>query len=313
MKKPTKNEIYLLIGFIGVFVAVLVYFFVFRKNMERVEQLKAENGNLEERVKVLEGYEANYDQWQSEIYTMADDIDAVFAKFPADVRPEDAVYEAISIQNMSQTNILEIDYAESEQLYSPKAGSSEQIFIEAENKEREYYDIDGWREKIDWIEAIQDGEFFDALAEWWDSRNEEIADETSEDWSEEEAVEEAVDGEGAPEEAPAAEVQYDENGNPVSESGIYLVNQPVTYLASYDVSQMKSAVAYIVENYNRSVIKEINLVFDTSKGKLAGSMNVNKYYISGTDKTYEAPEFPGVSIGTDNLFATLNAPEKDED
>lgn len=322
MKKPTKNEVYLLIGFIGIFVAALVYFFVFKKNMDKVKQLEAESATLTERVSVLEGYEANYDQWQSEIYTMSDDIDAVFAKFPADVRPEDAVYDAISIQNYSQVDMDSITYGDAVQLYSPKAGSSAQIIEEAENKEREHYDIDAWSNKVDWIAAIQDGEFIDELVYWWENRNEDIANETAEDWSEAEAVDEAVEGEAAegqvPEEGQVSEtgepvIEYDEQGNPISTSGIFLMNQPVSYLALYKTDEMKSAFAYIIDNYNRSVIDNVAIAFDSSKGELNVNVDVNKYYITGTEKTYEAPDFSGVSLGTDNLFSTLEAPKHEEE
>lgn len=297
----SKKDIQVLIGFIGVAIAAIVYFFVFRPNMDQMEKLTAQNEELSSRVEQLKEYEANYSTYEDEIYTKSAEIDEMFAKFPADVKPEDAMLEAIYIQDDTGSLITDVTYNTAEELYSPSAASTYAIIEAADNKEREYY------EEADMYNMSDDGNFFTMLFDRsndidWNAiadNAEAVAPEESEDPTEEEGESEDADVT----EDGSDVVTYDEDGNPVGQ-GIYLMSQPVNYALSFDVPQMKRAVDYIVGNANRTVIDTIVLSFDSSTGLLAGQMDVKKYYVTGTGKTYEEPVFSGVSVGTDNLFST---------
>lgn len=80
---------------------------------------------------------------------------------------------------------------------------------------------------------------------------------------------------------------------------------------SYDIvssyRDMKSVVADILEDQDKQNIDGITLAYDSETGELAGTMNVNRYYLTGTEKQYTNPNAGNIKKGTSNIFGSINA------
>lgn len=107
----------------------------------------------------------------------------------------------------------------------------------------------------------------------------------------EETIEEGevIGVEGATEEAE--EVKKD------TAKGAYLYCTPVTavYVSSYD--SLKDAIAIIGKCPERMTVESLNASFDTGTGKLAGTISLNMYEMTGTDKSYRPPIITDVPTG----------------
>lgn len=104
--------------------------------------------------------------------------------------------------------------------------------------------------------------------------------------------EEAVEGEAAAEPAAAT-----------AASTIALYKAPITFSFKLTYSAAKDWVKEILEDReNKKSITSLTLSYEEQTGNLNGSMVVNMFSLSGTDKIYEAPNVQGIGIGTDDLF-----------
>lgn len=89
---------------------------------------------------------------------------------------------------------------------------------------------------------------------------------------------------------------------PISYS-LYNNNILISYQTSYQ--GFKELIDYISENKNRMSINDFSLAYDESTGMVTGSTSINMYSVTGTDKEYTQQNLSGVSLGTDNIFGTL--------
>ncbi|SCP94732.1 hypothetical protein [Anaerobium acetethylicum] len=80
---------------------------------------------------------------------------------------------------------------------------------------------------------------------------------------------------------------------------------PVSLTFQVGYNGLKTAVDYVSRLEERKTIDSVSVSFDKTTGKLVGTMAVNVYTLSGTDKAYEAPVIPDVPVGTGNLFGTI--------
>ena len=62
-------------------------------------------------------------------------------------------------------------------------------------------------------------------------------------------------------------------------------------------------------------LDNVNASYDTSTGNLTGTIIVNIFSMSGTERTYTEPDAGSVAYGTDNIFGTVeqNAPAEASD
>ena len=49
----------------------------------------------------------------------------------------------------------------------------------------------------------------------------------------------------------------------------------------------------------------MNISYNDADGMLSGNMNLNTYYLMGTDKTYSAPYIPGMPMGVETIFGNV--------
>lgn len=111
----------------------------------------------------------------------------------------------------------------------------------------------------------------------------------------------------------AQEVPY--SGTTTTEEGYELVDDGIRMYrleSSLNLittnNGLKHVLDYIYDMDNRKAISNINLLV-SNDGYLTGSMQLNFYYLSGTDVPYVAPNIQGVPTGTDNFFGVLNGGE----
>ena len=138
----------------------------------------------------------------------------------------------------------------------------------------------------------------------------------------EEVIPEVSEEEQAAQTAQTAETTTDEEGN-VAEAtstteaastteeenaenqGLHLYKVPVNYNFRATYTGSKDMIEYLFDNGYRKSILNMNLAYDTETGQLAGDMDVDFYYILGTDKLYDPISIPPVRKGVPNVFHTV--------
>ena len=91
----------------------------------------------------------------------------------------------------------------------------------------------------------------------------------------------------------------------------YLYNMTVSYDFTSDYEDLKKVFAKILADEDKRNISAMSLTFDSENGLLVGNINMNLFYMMGTEKEYVAPD-PGVVLtGNDNIFGTMTKPRED--
>lgn len=82
------------------------------------------------------------------------------------------------------------------------------------------------------------------------------------------------------------------------------VESEVSYSVTYD--GLKDIIQDVVESDARKSLDNVSLVFNENTGNLAGSMTINYFVLSGTNKEYKQPKAAGLSYGIDCIFGDLS-------
>jgi hypothetical protein len=80
----------------------------------------------------------------------------------------------------------------------------------------------------------------------------------------------------------------------------YFCALSMNYTADYD--SFKEMAEYIGSLNDRMTIPQITAAYDSETGDVSGNFTVNMYYLTGTDRTYEAPKVEEFKSGVDNIF-----------
>ncbi len=91
----------------------------------------------------------------------------------------------------------------------------------------------------------------------------------------------------------------------------YYAALTMSYEASYD--DFKKMIAYIKTFEDRTTITAAASAYDSETGLLSGTVTVNMYYLTGTEKAYDAPQVDGVNKGVNNLFGSSLPKKQTED
>lgn len=89
------------------------------------------------------------------------------------------------------------------------------------------------------------------------------------------------------------------------------VTQMTGKVTSYEISlsgslrQINKALDWISENKEHMSTTAVALTYDSSSGKLSGTMTVNYYAMNGNGVPYEDPDISGILIGSKNIFGTI--------
>ena len=122
-----KNQIPMILGLLGVLAAVAVYMLVFKPTKEKVDRMKAEDKQLEARIAELEALRDQRDFFIEETERYSAIIDEIYAQFPAGVMAEDAIREAIDIEDGSAVENTGIKYDVAASVYKPIGVSVESM------------------------------------------------------------------------------------------------------------------------------------------------------------------------------------------
>ncbi len=112
------------------------------------------------------------------------------------------------------------------------------------------------------------------------------------------------------EEAPVEGEPVPAEGEPAPEQGAtpILYSRTVSLSGQTDYDGFKNALRFVVDNIDRSKLV-VNASYDISTGMLQTSMNIDRYYATGTGKAYIEPEINNVIQGTENIFGTISLSE----
>lgn len=94
------------------------------------------------------------------------------------------------------------------------------------------------------------------------------------------------------------------------------INEMVGKVTSYDLDvtgtrkQILNAFDWLSDNKEHMSLSKISLSFDSSTGKLSGSLSVNFYCMNGNGVPYEEPDISGIIIGNEDVFGTFKKKNK---
>ena len=73
-----------------------------------------------------------------------------------------------------------------------------------------------------------------------------------------------------------------------------------SYVCTYE--QLKEMIKFINEYPERMNIDSITVTYDSETKGLKGSLTLNLFAVTGTDKSYLAPEIKALRVGKENIF-----------
>ena len=93
-------------------------------------------------------------------------------------------------------------------------------------------------------------------------------------------------------------------GTTYGDTHMYEVPLGISIECTYD--DFKGLVRYIYNQQERQSIQGVNISYNGDSGKLSGNMNLNTYYLLGTDKVYSEPYIPDMPMGVQTIFGNMN-------
>ena len=270
--KVSMRDKKILLMFIGILVFFVGWYFGYRPQMEKADQIEDLNGALEEQLQDLLELAANKDFYVSETASIKDKISEYISEFPADVRPEDGIVLANKMENELGFQITNVGVGEKEFVASLDGSAEEDL---AQSQDQTMSEQANAQTQIDNIEGT------DSQAE---------AD-----------LQNASDA--------AAADQSSDSQVPV----LYRTQVTLQFNGTY--AGLKKAVLYVADQSGRMTLDNVNASYDTSTGNLTGTIIVNIFSMTGTDRTYTEPDAGSVAYGTANIFGTVeqNAPAEASD
>ena len=272
--KVSMRDKKILLMFIGILVFFVGWYFGYRPQMEKADQIEDLNGALEEQLQDLLELAANKDFYVSETASIKDKISEYISEFPADVRPEDGIVLANKMENELGFQITNVGVGEKEFVASLDGSSGEDLAQSQDQTMSEQANAQT-QEQIDNIEGT-------------DSQAEENFQNASD---------------------AAVADQSSDSQVPV----LYRTQVTLQFNGTY--AGLKKAVLYVADQSGRMTLDNVNASYDTSTGNLTGTIIVNIFSMSGTERTYTEPDAGSVAYGTDNIFGTVeqNAPAEASD
>lgn len=272
--KVSMRDKKILLMFIGILVFFVGWYFGYRPQMEKADQIEDLNGALEEQLQDLLELAANKDFYVRETASIKDKISEYISEFPADVRPEDGIVLANKMENELGFQITNVGVGEKEFVASLDGSSGEDLAQSQDQTMSEQANAQT-QEQIDNIEGT------DSQAE--------------------ENLQNASDA--------AVADQSSDSQVPV----LYRTQVTLQFNGTY--AGLKKAVLYVADQSGRMTLDNVNASYDTSTGNLTGTIIVNIFSMSGTERTYTEPDAGSVAYGTDNIFGTVeqNAPAEASD
>lgn len=119
---------------------------------------------------------------------------------------------------------------------------------------------------------------------------------------------EGTDVQGDKERQIASDADIENLNDTVSVPVLYRTQDNMQFTGSY--ASLKDMVEYLADQRGRMTLDNVNASFDSTTGKLTGSITVNLFSMAGTGKTYTEPDAGSVAYGTNNIFGTIESGKK---
>ena len=115
--KTSKNFFYYVCG-IGVLVCILIYLIPFRMLVNKTSEIETENSILETNLVLWREYFENMDTYIENTNEIKESIEETLQVYPSDVREEDIVMLAVTLQEDTSARVSNINIADKEDVYS---------------------------------------------------------------------------------------------------------------------------------------------------------------------------------------------------
>lgn len=108
--KTSKKEVQLLLAVLGIIIAVLAYFFVYKDYMEKAEAIEAENVTLAAEASRLLNLQANQETYIAETEKMKSEMAAFESQFPSNILPEDSIMMIKHLEDSTRTEVANLSF-----------------------------------------------------------------------------------------------------------------------------------------------------------------------------------------------------------
>ena len=211
--KISNRDKGLLLGLLGVVLAVVSYVLIYNPTTLKTETLKTEVAALQKRVDKLTELENNMDHYKKQIEVNKEVAEKVVERFPAEIKPENEIVYVIELEDELDVQFPTLTY-------------------------------------------------------------------------------------GTPVEVAVTDKNAGVNA--------YCTALNLSYRATYQ--GLKDVILHTAGKTDRMVVDSLTASFDATTGNLAGSMTINMYTLTGTEKVYEKPYVPSMYMGLPNIFGTIEVP-----
>lgn len=269
----TKRDRAILIALFGLLVLGGVYYFVYLGYKDKTTQLKKTNQAIQNRVDVLQSIADQQADLVAKTNENNELAQKILTRFPSNVYEEDIILFAKSMQEFSPFESIPV------------------VGIGAPEESFNYGDI----------AAQTSEEVTGYIPAEVDSKNPVATSESTE--------EAAAGGDAAAAQGDAATQDDAAMAAPDGVAPLPVMYERIaTIKGQTDYDGFKNAIRFVVDNLDRSNLV-VNASYDIETGMLETSMNIGRYYVTGTDRPYEEPEIRDVIQGTDNIFGTISLSE----
>lgn len=278
--KSSKRAFKILLILLGIVIVILVLTLV-KPNLDTQKStLEAENKKLTEQLMKLTELEANLATYQTQQKQFEEDNVEILNQFPVELRAEDAIMYAKKIENTSDMEISTVGVAPGSLVYA----------------------LNG--DNLDDTGLATVAGTDTAAATGTDTTAATGTDTTAA------AGTDAAANAAAGDNAAAAAVSSTEELGILEESQVEkpdynLYDMVVSYDFKTSYEDLKKIFGNILDNNDKRNVGDIAITYDEDSGKLIGNMTVNMYFVTGTDKVYEAPDTGTMKHGLSNIFGTL--------
>lgn len=273
--KSSKGAAKILIILFGVAILILTGAVIKPQLDDKKFALEQENKKLAERLAKLTELEANLATYQTQKEQFDNENVEILNQFPAELRTEDAILYAKKLENTSDMEIATIGVAPGSLLYALNGDNLDATGL-----------------------ATVSGSAADPGGETTGTAGDAAGTGTAD-----------AAGTGTGNTAAGTGTAGNDLGiieeSQVVKPDYNLYDMVVSYDFKTSYEDMKKIFKNILDDKNKRNIGEVAITYDEESGKLIGNMTVNMYFVTGTEKTYEAPDAGSMKHGLSNIFGSL--------
>ncbi|MDD7409545.1 MAG: hypothetical protein SOV71_00065 [Anaerovoracaceae bacterium] len=260
----------LVIGIIlAVVLASLMGFMLYKTHA-----LSNANIKLEERIERDQKLQKSEDDYESQTDELNTESEDIIDRYGAGNTPEKTIMFLVNLTNTSGLSVNSVEF-----------GDEENVTVDADGNR-----LKGAAKAPDPTKADEEGSDEDSD----DSKSES----SSSGSSAISAVYAAETGDSSADKDKSSE-KSDKKSS--SKDKYYLYKYPVTISYTGTYSQLKQAVKFIEDYGERMTINSISSTYDETTKQVTGSMTLNMYTLTGTEKKYSDPDVSG-SLGNADIF-----------